>query len=42
MLGASMAKPPKRAAIAADCPPKQNINMSDQCAARCPDLSPAL
>jgi hypothetical protein len=27
------------AAIAADCPRKQSINMNDQCAARCPDLA---
>jgi len=27
------------AEITADCPKKQAGNMSDQCAARCPDLS---
>jgi hypothetical protein len=27
------------AAVDADCPRKQSINMSDQCAACCPDLA---
>ena len=27
------------AAVAADCPRKQSINVSDRCAACCPDLS---
>jgi hypothetical protein len=25
--------------ITADCPKRQSVNMSDQCGARCPDLS---
>jgi hypothetical protein len=29
-------------AITVDCPKKNNLDMSDQCAARCPDLSRVL